>query len=110
MSFWRSRFSVRSERLGLAGMTSHPDRGQITEPGLRGGTFFAGGSVGGAFFGGGAALAGTARGFVVLGGAVFFGGGAPFFARAGLAGVSGPPPSAPSPGVPPAPLAPARHL
>src|SRR6266702_2305282 len=56
MSFWRSRFSVRSERLGLAGMTSHPDRGQITEPGLRGGTFFAGGSAGGAFFGAGALL------------------------------------------------------
>jgi len=67
-------------------MTSHPDRGQITEPGLRGGTFFAGGSVGGAFFGGGAALAGAAGVFVVFAGAVFFGGGAFFFAGAALAG------------------------
>src|SRR6266480_3710609 len=89
MSFWRSRFSVRSERLGLAGMTSHPDRGQITEPGLRGGTFFAGGSVGGAFFGGGAALAGAADVFVVFAGGVFFGGGAFFFAGAALAGLAG---------------------
>src|ERR1700730_8552737 len=85
MSFWRSRFSVRSERLGLAGMTSHPDRGQITEPGLRGGTFFAGGSGGAAFFGGGAALAGAAD-LVAFAGAVFFGGGAFFFAGAALAG------------------------
>src|SRR6476659_323544 len=85
MSFWRSRFSVRSEKLGLAGMTSHPDRGQITEPGLRGGTFLAGGSVGAAFFGGGAALAGAVE-LVVFAGAVFFGGVVFFFAGTALAG------------------------
>src|SRR6266513_869596 len=67
MSFWRSRFSVRSERLGLAGMTSHPDRGQITEPGLRGGTFFAGGSVGGAFFAGAAFFGAGALLFLAVG-------------------------------------------
>src|SRR5438132_6552208 len=70
-------------------MTSHPDRGQITEPGLRGGTFFAGGSVGGAFFGGGAALAGAVDAFVVFAvfvAGVFFGGGVFFFAGAALEG------------------------
>jgi len=72
-------------------MTSHPDRGQITDPGLRGGTFLAGGSVGAAFFGGGAALAGAADVFVVFAGDVFagdvfFGGGAFFFAGGALAG------------------------
>src|ERR1700730_516603 len=82
MSFWRSRFSVRSERLGLAGMTSHPDRGQITEPGLRGGTFFAGGSVGAAFFGGGAALAGAAHLGGLCWGGLFWGGGLLFPGRA----------------------------
>src|SRR5436305_14504863 len=66
-------------------MTSHPDRGQITEPGLRGGSFLAGGSVGAAFFGVGAALAGAAD-LVVLAGAVFFGAGAFFFAGAALGG------------------------
>jgi len=70
-------------------MTSHPDRGQITEPGLRGGTFFAGGSVGGAFFGGGAALAGAVDAFVVFAvfvAGVFFGGGVFLFVGAALAG------------------------
>src|SRR2546423_11497446 len=70
-------------------MTSHPDRGQITEPGLRGGTFFAGGSVGGVFFGGGAALAGAVDAFVVFAvfvAGVFFGGGVFLFVGAALAG------------------------
>src|SRR2546421_2158449 len=88
-------------------MTSHPDRGQITEPGLRGGTFFAGGSVGGAFFGGGAALAGAVDAFVVFAvfvAGVFFGGGGFLFLRAALAGVSALPPLPLARPLPPGPL------
>src|SRR5438046_7920901 len=61
-------------------MTSQPDNGQITEPGLRGGTFLTGGSCCGAFFGAGAALGGAAAALA------FFAGGAFFLTGAGLAG------------------------
>src|SRR5215813_12947219 len=63
-------------------MTSHPDNGQITEPGLRGGAFLTGGSFGtGAFLAAGASFAGAGlAGAFLAGGAFFAGPGSTFFA------------------------------
>jgi hypothetical protein len=69
-------------------MTSQPDSGQITEPGLRGGAFFTGGSTGaflaaGAFFAGGVGAGPFFAGGSFLAGGV---GAAPFFGGTPLTG------------------------